>query len=76
MEQSKWDLEYALDNGLEVERPIQPGELPENLRIKYKALTNTFDQILLEKVFQLNNVPSHEFYCYKDSKLTQYDFEQ
>ncbi|MEO6832582.1 MAG: sulfite exporter TauE/SafE family protein, partial [Chitinophagaceae bacterium] len=72
--ESSFDLEYSYNGGLEVERPIQQTELPENLKLKYQELSQTFDHILLEKVFSLGKNPSYEFYCFKDNKLTKYDF--
>ena len=74
--ESNLDLEYSIDDGLEVERPIEQSELPDNLKLKYEELTKNYDQILLEKVFKLGHEPSYEFYCYKDNKLSKYDFEE
>lgn len=74
--QSSLDLEYSFDDGLEIERPIQENELPDNLKLKYIALTEKFDHIFLEKVFKLGEQLSYEFYCYKDNKLTKFDFNK
>ena len=73
--QSSFDLEYSFNNGLEVERAIEQNELPDNLKLKYNELTQLFDYIYLEKVFKFGKEPSYEFYCYKDDKLTKYDFD-
>ncbi|MDZ4716744.1 MAG: sulfite exporter TauE/SafE family protein [Cytophagales bacterium] len=73
--ESNLDLEYSWDDGLEVERPIQQDELPEKLKVTYNELLVKYDQILLEKVFRLGKEPGYEFYCYKDGKLTKYDFD-
>lgn len=72
--ESNLNLEYAIDDGLEVELPILVDELPDNLKLQHKEFSQKFDKILIEKVFKLNEKPSYEFYCYKDKKLTKYDF--
>ena len=74
--QSSLDLEYSFDGGLEVERPIQQNELPEDLKLRYAALNEEYDVVFLEKVFRLKKAPGFEFYCYKDDQLTKYDFEE
>lgn len=66
-------LEYALDDGLEIERPINPSELPENLVQKYNQLLPKYDVIHLEKVFKIGE-EGYEFYCIKDKKLTKFEF--
>ena len=73
---SSFDLEYSFNGGFEVERPIQPDELPQTLKLKYDELTGTYDHIFLEKVFRVGKNSSYEFYCYKDDKLTKLDFEK
>ena len=72
--QSNLDLEYSLDDGLEVERPILKTELPENLKVKYNELSAQFDLVLLEKVFKLGKNPTYEFYCFKAGEMMKYDF--
>lgn len=72
---SSFVLEFAIDDGLEVERPIQPNELPYTLRVKYDSLRGTYDTIELEKVFKIGEHPAYEFYCYKNHELTKLDFE-
>lgn len=72
---SSLGLEFSFDDGLEVERPILYTELPATLKVKYNELSPKFDQILIEKVFQFKKEPSYEFYCYKNNKLTKYDFK-
>ena len=72
--QSSFDLEYTFDGGFEVEIPIKENELPHNLKLKYTALLEEYDQILLEKVFRFGMETSYEFYCFKDDKLTKIDF--
>jgi hypothetical protein len=69
------DLEYSYNDSLEIERPIQQNELPENLKLKFQELSQIFDHILLEKVFRLSKKPGYEFYCFKNNKLTKYDFD-
>jgi len=66
-------IEFAFDDGLEIERPIHPKELPNHLKIKYDSLKNYYDVIHLEKVFTFRNEPSYEFYCYKDNQLTKFE---
>ena len=72
--QSSLDLEYSFDGGFEVERPIQQNELPDSLKLKYAELLQEYDQIFLEKVFKFGEETRYEFYCYKDDKLTKFDF--
>ncbi|QWA40849.1 sulfite exporter TauE/SafE family protein [Chryseobacterium sp. ZHDP1] len=66
-------IEFAFDEGLEIERPIHPQELPAHLKTKYASLKNHFDIIHLEKVFTFRNEPSYEFYCYKNNQLTKFE---
>ncbi len=74
--ESNFVLEFAIDEGLEVERPINANELPEKLKIKYDELYRQYDKIFLEKVFKLSAEPSYEFYCYKNNVLTKFEFEE
>lgn len=69
-------LEFAFDDGLEIERPINTNELPDKLKTKYNELLPKYDKILLEKVFKLASKRSYEFYCYKDKKLTKFEFDE
>lgn len=73
---SNFVLEFAIDDGLEIERPINFEELPENLKVEYNTLKTTYDKILIEKVFKIASKSSYEFYCFKDSKLTKIEFEE
>lgn len=66
-------IEFAFDDGLEIERPIRAEELPNHLKTKYDSLKNHYDVIHLEKVFTFRNEPSYEFYCYKDNQLTKFE---
>lgn len=66
-------LEYAIKDGLEIERPIQPEELPESLKQKYINLKKQYDTVYIEKVFTFRKETVHEFYCYKDKKLTKFE---
>ncbi|MFC4165428.1 sulfite exporter TauE/SafE family protein [Epilithonimonas zeae] len=66
-------IEFAFDDGLEIERPIHPKELPNHLKTKYDSLKDHYDVIHLEKVFTFRNEPSYEFYCYKDNQLTKFE---
>ena len=67
-------LELTIDDGLEIERAIQPNELPSHLEEKYSALKQKYDTIYLEKVFAFRKEPSYEFYCYKNNQLTKSEF--
>ncbi|MCA6440563.1 MAG: sulfite exporter TauE/SafE family protein [Sediminibacterium sp.] len=73
---SNFVLEFAIDDGLEIERPINVDELPEKLKIEYHKLKLTYDNILLEKVFKVASKRSYEFYCFKDNKLTKFEFDE
>lgn len=73
--QSDFILEFAWDDGLEIERPIQADELPAELKAKYDELLPQNDHILLEKVFKIGD-ESFEFYCYKNGKLTKFEFPE
>lgn len=74
--ESSFDLEYSYNDGLEIERPIQPTELPATLKLKHQELSPLYDHILLEKVFRLGKQPSYEFYGFKNDVLTKYTFEE
>lgn len=73
---SHFVLEFAIDDGLEIERPINEDELPDKLKTEYNKLLPQYDNILLEKVFKLASKRSYEFYCYKDNKLTKLEFDE
>ena len=73
--QSDFILEFAWDDGLEIERPIHASELPKELKAKYDSLVLQYDHILLEKVFKIGD-ESFEFYCYKNGKLTKLEFDE
>lgn len=73
---SNFVLEFAIDDGLEIERPINTSELPDKLKAKYNELLPQYDKILLEKVFRVASKSSYEFYCYKDKKLTKFEFDK
>ena len=72
--ESDFVLEFAIDDGLEIERPISPSELPARLSGKYATLSRVYDNIHLEKVFKLGS-SSYEFYCYKNNKLTKFEYK-
>lgn len=74
--ESDFTLEFAFDDGLEIERPIAEVELPENLKLKYKELASQYSKIDLEKVFKIGE-ESYEFYCYnKEGALTKLEFDE
>ncbi|MGV0827273.1 sulfite exporter TauE/SafE family protein [Empedobacter brevis] len=70
---SDFVLEYSLDGEFEIERPIEPQELPKNLLEKYNKISPNYDRINLEKVFKIGE-ESYEFYCHKGSILTKLEF--
>ncbi|TGK02469.1 sulfite exporter TauE/SafE family protein [Leptospira selangorensis] len=74
--ESNFILEYSWEEGLEIERPIFPQELPDQLILKYESMTRTYDRIFLEKVFRFREPISYEFYCYKGSNLTKFEFSE
>lgn len=73
---SHFVLEFAIDDGLEIERSIKIDELPDKIKLEYNKLLPQYDKILVEKVFKLASKKSYEFYCYKDKKLTKFEFEE
>ncbi|WP_312921257.1 sulfite exporter TauE/SafE family protein [Empedobacter brevis] len=70
---SDFVLEYSLDGEFEIERPIEPQELPKKLLEEYNKISPNYDKINLEKVFKIGE-ESYEFYCYKGSILTKLEF--
>ena len=64
-------IEFAFNDGLEIEKSIQPNELPQKLREKYEILKYQYDKIHLEKVFAFKKEPVYEFNCYKNGRLTK-----
>ncbi|TGM11145.1 sulfite exporter TauE/SafE family protein [Leptospira selangorensis] len=74
--ESNFILEYSWEEGLEIERPILSQELPDQLILKYESMTRTYDRIFLEKVFRFREPISYEFYCYKGSSLTKFEFSE
>lgn len=64
-------IEFAFDDGFEVERPITYNELPKQLKEKHDDLKIKYDKIYLEKVFTFNKEPAYEFYCYKENVLVK-----
>lgn len=69
--QTDFAIEFAFDDGFEVERSIHPDELPTHLKTKYNVLKINYDTIRLEKVFTFQKDPAYEFYCYKNQQLTK-----
>jgi uncharacterized protein len=62
-------IEFAFDDGFEIERPINYSELPDRLKEKHDDLKIRYDKIYLEKVFTFSKEPVYEFYCYKENVL-------
>ncbi|EOQ90373.1 sulfite exporter TauE/SafE [Leptospira yanagawae serovar Saopaulo str. Sao Paulo = ATCC 700523] len=73
---SNFILEFAFDEGLEIERPINSLELPQNLRITHEKLNSIYDKILIEKVYRVALKPKYEFYCFKNNILTKLEIEE
>lgn len=73
--QSDFVMEYAFDDGLEIERSIPHTELPESLLQKYNDLASKYDKVNIEKVFKIGD-ESYEFYCFKNHKLTKFEFDE
>ncbi len=71
---SHFTLEYSLNEGIEMEIPIQSDELPNNLLNHYKIIRPQYDDIFIEKVFKLWGEVEYEFYCYKNNKLSKFDY--
>lgn len=67
-------IEFAFDDGLEVERPVQPEELPALLQQNYYHLEEHYDRIHLEKVFTVTQKPEYEFYCYRKGQLEKFTY--
>lgn len=65
-------VEFAFDDGFEVERPISSKELPGHLRKKYDQLEKQYNHIALEKVFSVLKEPEYELYCYKRGILYKF----
>ncbi|PJZ47657.1 sulfite exporter TauE/SafE family protein [Leptospira saintgironsiae] len=74
--ESNFVLEYSWEEGLEIERPILPQELPDNLKLKYESMTKEYDKVLVEKVFRFREPISYEFYCYKQDNITKFEFSE
>ncbi|WP_435523771.1 hypothetical protein [Chryseobacterium indoltheticum] len=52
-------VEFAFDDGFEVERPIKSNELPSHIKPKYSSLLGQYDRIYLEKVYSFGkNIPT------------------
>lgn len=73
--QSDFVLEYAFDEGFEIEKTITFEELPAELKNKYNEMLLRYDKISLEKVYKFRKPDSYEFYCYKNNHLTKLEFE-
>lgn len=68
-------IEFEKGEGLEIECAILSDELPKNLQEKYTALLPQYDKISLEKVYTMGSKLGYEFYCYKEDKLTKFEFD-
>ncbi len=73
--ESVFTLEFAFDDGLEIERSILPNELPVHLMKKYEDLLPHYDKIYLEKVFKLGVEPDYEFYCFKRNTVSKFELK-
>lgn len=61
---SSFILEFAIDDGLEVERPISYEELPKKLQERYQQLDKIYIKVDVEKVYKING-SSYEFYVHE-----------
>ena len=68
-------LEFAIDEGLEVERPIPENELPDVLNAKYAALKPNYEKVMVEKVYRWGEDDSYEFYLIKDNRVEKLEFK-
>ncbi|MFN3020253.1 hypothetical protein ACK1KB_04600 [Chryseobacterium sp. TY3] len=57
-------MEYAFDDGLEIERQITKEELAADLKLKYE-LKNNNSEIQLEKVYKIGE-ESYQSYRYQN----------
>ena len=65
-------LEYKVNGGVEIEKSVKPEELSGQLKEKYHALIEHYDEVHIEKVYALGKNTAHEFYCYKNNVLTKF----
>jgi len=64
-------IEFAFNDGFEIERAIKPDDLPDLLKEKHDSLKNQYDKVHIEKVFTFNKEPAYEFYCYKNNQIVE-----
>ncbi|MBQ0152415.1 MAG: sulfite exporter TauE/SafE family protein [Chryseobacterium sp.] len=65
-------LEFALHEGIELEKTILPNELPHYAKTRFLELEPHYDRIHIEKVLSLSDEPSYEFNCYKLGQKTKF----
>ncbi|MBV8327290.1 sulfite exporter TauE/SafE family protein [Chryseobacterium sp.] len=65
-------LEYKANEGVEIEKTVQPEDLPHQLKERYQSLMEHYDDVQVEKVYALGKKTTHEFYCYKNNVLTKF----
>lgn len=69
-------LEFSFSEGFEIERQINPEELPESLAQTYYELILQYDNIFIEKVYQLRSKRNYEFYCYREDQMVKFEFTE
>ncbi|MCB1144208.1 MAG: sulfite exporter TauE/SafE family protein [Leptospiraceae bacterium] len=73
--ESEFVLEFAIDAGLAIERPVHPDDLPKYLKIKYNSLLSEYDRIFIERVYRPGTEIFYEFYCYKSDQMLKMEFQ-
>lgn len=69
--QTMLSMEFAFDQGLEIERVIEFRELPLHYQKRVTELNKNADHMVLEEVYKYKD-NYYELYLYKDAKLTKY----
>lgn len=64
-------LEFAFQEGFEIERVIELKDLPVHHHKKVSILSKGADQVILEKVYKYKD-HYYELYVYHDTRLTKY----
>lgn len=72
---SAFILEFNLDDGLEVERPIGRADLPPALQAHYDSLSVHCDHLLVESVHRFRAPVGYEFYCDRAGQTTKLEFK-
>lgn len=73
---SNFALEFAISDGLEIERQINAYELPSIYKKTYDSLQLIYNPIYIEKVYKLGDKRTFEFNCFKGSVCTKIEVEE